>query len=248
MRNIRCTLAYAGTRYYGWQKASDGPSIEETIQTCLEQILQHKVKLQAASRTDRGVHAKGQVINFFTDLPSLSLRRLHGSLKGLLPADISPLAVEQASDNFHPTLDNVGKEYHYEICTHSVQLPFDREFSWHYPYHPISHEKMNRGAKFLEGTHDFSAFTTAEVEDGVRTLEKCAIVPLENGRLRIEIRGDNFLYKMVRTLAGTLVHVGSGKIPLPELPSLLKEKDRKLAGMTAPAHGLTLKEVFFPDR
>jgi len=245
IRNIRCTLAYAGTHYYGWQKVKLGPSIEESLEKALEKILGHPPKLQAASRTDRGVHAEGQVINFFTNQTTIPLEKLYMSLQKLLPKDISPLSLTEEDLSFHPTLDSMGKEYHYLVCPNSAQLPFHREFSWHFPYKELHLEAMKKAAKQLVGTHDFSAFSPARYKDATRTLQELSIDSIEGGRLLFQIRGDQFLYKMVRNLVGTLIYVGCGRISLDTLPSILKNKDRSLAGMTAPAHGLTLKRVFY---
>lgn len=243
MKNIQCTIAYCGTHYFGFQKTKMGPSIEEELEKALEKILRHPVKIQAASRTDRGVHAEGQVINFFAD-EQWNLSKLRESMRGVLPMDISPLELKWAAENFHPTLDNRGKEYHYHLCNSSVQLPFHREFSWHF-HSPLDVEKMRQGAKLLEGKHDFSAFTSLRVEDGVRQLTQVEIDALPDNRLQFRVTGDNFLYKMVRTIVGTLVYVGCGKIELDSVKKILESKERAKAGMTAPAHGLCLKKVFY---
>ena len=140
MRNLKLTLSYEGTQYLGWQKTKMGPSIEETLEKALSQVLRHPVKLQAASRTDAGVHAAGQVINLFTSSPE-DLFRLKKSFNGVLPRDISVLTLEEMPDAFHPTLDAQGKEYHYHICLGNVQLPFLRLVSWHFPY-PLNIDEM----------------------------------------------------------------------------------------------------------
>lgn len=244
-RNLRCTLAYVGTHYFGWQKVKIGPTIEEAVETCLSTVLQHPIALQAASRTDRGVHAEGQVINFFTHRSDLSLGTLFCALRKMLPRDISLLDLSEAEPLFHPTLDARGKEYHYQVCTHSVQLPFHRECSWHFPFQSLDLEAMEKGGKQLEGTHDFAAFSPLAYEDSTRTIERVSIISLDKGRLLFQIRGDRFLYRMARNLVGTLMYIGCGKIPLQTLPTILEQRSRALAGVTAPAHGLTLKRVFY---
>ena len=241
--NIKCLLAYDGTRYFGFQKTKMGPSIEETLQEVLEKILQHPVKIQGASRTDRGVHAKGQVINFFTP-QDLDLKKLYASLRNLLPPDISPLELSRETASFHPTLDAKGKEYIYTLCNTPTQLPFHRAFSWHF-YYPLDLDTMQRAAKVLEGKQDFSALSNLNYNNPVRHVQKIAIVSVADERFEIRIQGDNFLYKMVRNIVGTLAYVGCGEIALADLPGILKSQDRRLAGMTAPAHGLCLNEVFY---
>ncbi len=240
--NLKALLAYQGTRYLGWQD-----SIEECLEKALFQIFQKDFVLQAASRTDRGVHAEGQVINFFL-AEEVDLKKLRKRINSLLPTDISLLHLEYVREDFHPTLDCTGKEYHYHLCNGSIQLPFHRAFSWHYPY-PLSLEEMRRGAEALIGTHDFSAFcnSSPDEKNRVRHVEKIEIVPLPEERLRIAVKGNRFLYKMVRNLVGTLVYVGCGKLSAEDLPRILKNKERAQAGVTAPAHGLILKEVFYTE-
>lgn len=242
-RNLKLTIAYEGTRYLGWQKTAMGPSIEEALEKTAAQILQHEIALQAASRTDAGVHAEGQIVNFFTD-SSLPLERLQKSLNGLLPDDISVLQIEEAHQSFHPTLDSRGKEYHYFVCNGPAQLPFHRQFSWHFGY-PLNFENMEKAALHLLGKHDFSAFTNERQDDNVREVYKIAIEPLPDQRIKIRVSGNNFLYKMVRNIVGTLLYVGCGKIAWEAIPAILINQDRTQAGMTAPAQGLVLKEVWY---
>lgn len=243
--NLKILIAYDGTRYFGWQKTRMGPSIEESLQAALEQYLHHPVALQAASRTDRGVHAQGQVVNFFTQVQDL--KKLEKALRAILPVDISLVSLEEAPFAFHPTLDVTGKEYHYQVCNTAFQSPFHRAYSWHFRY-PLDFELMEKAAQVLVGTHDFSAFSNERLssEEATRTLTRISILPLPQERLRIEVAGNNFLYRMVRNLVGTLVYIGCGKISFNELPSILSSRNRELAGMTAPAHGLCLKQVFYP--
>ncbi len=150
-------IAYDGTSYLGWQKTAMGPSVEETLQKALEQICQHSIHLQAASRTDAGVHAQGQVVNFFTSKEKIDPYRLTVSLNGLLPKAIVVRFAEQVEASFHPTLDCQGKEYRYYLCTGMAQFPQFRLYSWHYPHH-LALELMREAAQHLIGMHDFSAF------------------------------------------------------------------------------------------
>lgn len=245
MNNVKLTLAYDGTVYFGWQKTDNGPSIEESLQTALEKILQHPIKLQATSRTDAGVHAQGQIVNFFTEKP-LPPFKLQNALNGLLPPDISVLHAEYASPTFHPTLDCKSKEYHYSICYGPIQLPQHRLYSWHYP-HSLNLHNMHLAAQYFLGSHDFAAFCNFkknEVYDHhIREVTQIKLLPLENQRLLIKISGNNFLYKMVRNIVGTLVYVGAGKIPPENIPNIIEKQDRTLAGITAPACGLKLYQV-----
>lgn len=246
--NIKLIVAYDGTHYLGWQKTHTGPSIEETLNRVLEQILQEKISLQAASRTDAGVHAQGQVINFFSSKQSLDLNLLKHSLNSLLPKDIVIVETSQAQTSFHPTLDSSGKEYHYHVCYGSVQLPQQRFYSWHYPY-PLDFDKIRLAIPLFIGVHDFSAFCNVKknssYEHYIREITSIHILESSDNIVMIKICGNSFLYKMVRNIVGTLIYVGSGKIQLEEIPNILQSRDRTLAGVTAPANGLTLFKVFY---
>ena len=249
MNNIKITLSYEGTAYLGWQKTPYGPSIEQALQDALETILRHKVFLQAASRTDAGVHAKGQVVNFKTDMHIDDFKKFLRSLNSLLPSDISVRSVEYVNESFHPTLDNEGKEYHYTICNTPYQLPFHRLFSWHFPA-ALNIELMKQAAHLLEGHKDFSSFCN---EKGSYTrstyckIHKITIQEIDQQRYQIQITGTRFLYKMVRNIVGTLAYIGSGKIPLSAMEKIVNSNHRASAGITAPAHGLALYQVFYPE-
>ncbi|MEI8125166.1 MAG: tRNA pseudouridine(38-40) synthase TruA [Parachlamydiaceae bacterium] len=245
--NIKLVVAYDGTNFLGWQKTKTGRSVEEELEKVLTQVLQHEIKLQAASRTDAGVHATGQVVNFFTT-KDISFSKLHIALNSLLPQDVAVVTVDEMPEAFHPTLDCTGKEYHYNICYGITQLPHRRLYSWHSP-HKFEIAKMDEAIPFLIGSHDFSSFCNTkkneEYTDSVRDLQQISIVNLPDNTLRFELRGNSFLYKMVRNLVGTLVYVGQGKIQSKELPGILAARSRPLAGVTAPAHGLFLHQVLF---
>ncbi|MDN3509050.1 MAG: tRNA pseudouridine(38-40) synthase TruA [Candidatus Neptunochlamydia sp.] len=243
--NIKTILSYDGTDFLGWQESIDGDTIEKTLRKTLETIYQHPIRLQAASRTDRGVHAENQVVNFIVE-KSLDISRLKISLNQMLPKAIRILTIEEASKTFHPTLDAKGKEYHYSLCITPVQSPFRRYFSWHL-LSPLDIDCMKEGTDFFIGTHDFKAFSNAidsKRKDMFCTLTRLDIIE-DGSYLRFEIEGNRFLYKMVRNLVGTLVYLGMGKLSLDEVKNLLVKKDRTLAGITAPAHGLTLKKVYY---
>lgn len=252
MINIRFTLAYDGTNYQGWQKGSAGLTIEEIVEKILSRIYQHPIILQAASRTDAGVHASGQIVNFFAP-KEINLNDLCYSLNRLLPPDIVCKSLERAPDDFHPTLDAIGKEYHYYICNGQIQQPFHRLYSWHI-YQPLNVKAIDEASQVLCGEHDFSSFCnhkpTHQYDHYIRnifSIERIQIkgVSQNDHRFYFSIKGDNFLYRMARNLVGTLVDVGLGKININELTCILKAKNRKLAGISAPAHGLFLHQIFY---
>lgn len=245
MHNIRLLLTYDGTRYLGWQKTKTGLSIEKELEKALLTILQQKIVLQAASRTDAGVHALGQVVNFFT-AKNIDIGKLQYSLNCLLPKDIVVNRVEIADPNFHPTIDCKSKTYHYHVCYERIQLPCQRSYAWHYP-RPISIDQIKKGITLLVGQRDFSSFCNSKAScnylDYRRDLETIEVYELPNECLRFEIRGNNFLYKMVRNLVGSLIYIGTGKIPLQELEEIIEKGERTHGGVTAPACGLFLYQV-----
>jgi tRNA pseudouridine38-40 synthase len=246
VNNIKLIVAYLGTPFVGWQKTPLGPTIEQALENALGQILQHPIKLQAASRTDAGVHAQGQVVNFTTSKP-ICVKTLQHSLNGMLPKEIAILSAELMPEEFHPTLSCVKKKYEYQICYGASQLPFHRHTSWHFPY-PLHLEQMKIAAAHLKGSHDFSSFCNDRTlwdRDPVCRIESIEIFEEPQQRLRMEITGDHFLYKMARNIAGTIAYVGCGKIDPGQIPAILASLDRTLAGITAPAHGLTLKQVYY---
>ena len=239
---VKSLLSYDGTRYFGWQKTKTGPSIQEALEIAFQQILQQPIPTEAASRTDRGVHARGQVVHF--DLPLSNLPKLHRQLNGVLPHDIRILSLEEMPDLFHSTLDARSKEYHYFLCLDSVQLPMHLLYSWCF-HKPLDLDEMARTAPLLIGTHDFTSFTSEAEENPICTISKIEFLPLPHNRLRIALHGNRFLYKMARTLVGTLVYASCGKLAKETIPFLLGTDSRPDAGMTAPAHGLFLHQVFY---
>ena len=246
MRNIRVTIAYDGTEFLGWQKTKEGPSVEEALSFALEKVLQEPLSLQAASRTDAGVHADGQVVNFFLESTLLSLGRLQYSANALLPSSIRILAIEEAPIDFHPSLDAQGKEYQYFIANTRYEKPKNRFYSWHVAK-PLDLPLMQEISQALLGTHDFSAFSTeytANPKDPICTLTEINVTQ-ERELVRISIKGDRFLFRMMRGLVGTLVYIGCGRLPESSLQEILESGQRAKAGVTAPAHGLHLTEVFY---
>ncbi len=237
-QSVKLVVSYVGTNYFGWQKTKSGPSIQEALEKACAKILQEKVTCEAASRTDRGVHAEAQVVQFYLS-KAWPEEKLQKALNSALPRDIR--IVELSYKEFHPSLDATGKTYFYDLCSGPVQDPFFRHLSWHYPY-KIDLQIMRQAASELIGQHDFSAFTTEPQKNPLCTLMSIDFVPLREDRLRIVLTGDRFLYKMARTLAGTLANIGSGK-----LTSLPQRKDRRAAGVTAPPHGLTLSRIYYGE-
>lgn len=247
MRNLKLTLAYDGTSLFGWQQTNSGPTVEGILQQTLEKILQQKCVLQAASRTDRGVHARGQVVNFITS-NEISLGALKKGLNALLPKVIRVLEIEEAEKNFHPTCDAIGKEYHYHITFGQIQLPEKRLYAWHLDS-VLDLSKMERAAHYFLGEHDFSSFCNQRKNlnyaDKKREITRLEIIKKGNHELQIVIEGNHFLYKMVRNIVGSLVYVGLGKLDPTEIATILASKSRPQAGVTAPSCGLFLIKIHY---
>src|SRR3990167_9132795 len=221
MMRYKLTLTYDGTLYFGWQRTPIGPTIQETLEKAIEQITREKTLPEAASRTDRGVHAEGQITSFCLKR-EWEKNQLQRALNATLPPSIRVQKIEQVSLDFHPTLHALEKEYHYQLCLGPVQNPIYRLYSWACSL-SLDLERMERAASDLLGTNDFSSFAneptagkkTSILQDGNYscTLRQIEILPIAENRLKIKIIGNRFLYKMVRNIVGTLVYIGRGKLP-----------------------------------
>lgn len=244
---LKLIIRYDGQAYFGWQKTKMGPSVEETLEHCLSTLLKEPISLTAASRTDRGVHAKGQVVSCSVEKP-VNLNSLKKSLNGMLPYDIVVNHLSIEVDSFHATGDAQSKLYSYLVCGSAVQTPQNRYTSWHF-HRELDLKLMRAAAADFIGTHDFRAFCNAKknepYESTIRTINSITIEELDDRRYLFLIEGNHFLYKMVRTLVGTLCYVGCGKLLKEDVSRILDVGSRVDAGMTAPAHGLTLEKVSF---
>jgi tRNA pseudouridine38-40 synthase len=248
-RNLLLNLAYDGSAYQGWQDNVDQPSIEGALRPVCAQILQHEVTLQAASRTDAGVHALGQAVNLWTErsLPCAALQR---GLNALLPVDIRVLDLREMPPSFHPTLHCLRKSYLYKISRGRIQLPQERFFAWHV-YDALDVAAMRQCARLFIGTMSFKAFCNQKKNESYasyeRTVESIEISEPFPHAVEIRIKGPRFLYKMVRNLVGTMIDVGRGKRQLEEVRRALASERRPEAGVTAPAHGLCLERIDYAE-
>ncbi len=241
-------LSYDGTNYSGWQVQPNASSIQTHLQKALSTILRTPISISGSGRTDSGVHALGQVAHFTHSTPIIP-RELQHSLNGLLPQDIRVLSIEKVTEDFHARYSATGKLYLYHL--HTSPDPFKRLYSYLLPF-SINIGLLKKAAALFVGTHDFTSFSNeahlgSASRNPVRTIKRLDIVEKENA-ITLEFEGDGFLYKMVRNISGTLLDVARGKIPVDEIPKILKAKDRREAGTTAPAHGLFLAEVFYPRK
>lgn len=244
-RNIRLKMEYDGTRYQGWQKLGKNTATN-TIQGKLESVLSkmtgEAIQVIGSGRTDAGVHAYGQVANFHTSC-GLSCREIKEYLVKYLPSDIGILAADEVSDRFHSRLNAKQKTYQYRIAVPGTVNVFQRKYLWRFP-EILDLRQMNKAAAFCLGTHDFLGFSSVKKtkKSTVRTIT--SIVIEENERdIRITFTGNGFLYNMVRILTGTLAEIGAGTRDPESILHVLQSKDRKDAGITAPAQGLFLMDV-----
>jgi len=245
---FRLVIAYDGTNYEGWQVQKTGLGVQQRVEEALRKLFPSAGRVHGSSRTDTGVHALGMVAHFeilAADF-KMSVRKLSLALNACLPPDIRVLAASRARAGFHARFDAKGKQYRYLLWNHAAMNPLLRTQAWHVPL-PLDVHAMRRAAEMFVGRHDFKSFAGTrnyQMESTVRTVTRCVL--RRSGRLfTFIIEGDGFLYKMCRGIVGTLVQVGQGKFHPDDLRAILAAKDRRSAGMTAPAHGLVLWKVFY---
>lgn len=245
MRNIRIDLAYDGTDFHGWQVQPHQVTIQGVLQEVLAEIEGNNVEVHGSGRTDAGVHALGQVASFRlkNTIPTENVRRV---MNRLLPDAIRILEIKQVDMDFHPRRRAVSKIYEYRLLLAGICSPFSSRYVYHYP-HLLDEEAMVEAAGAFVGTHDFYSLAAAggeEKESTVRTIFSSELRK-EGDLLTYCVRGDGFLYRMVRNIVGTLMEVGRGNIPAAEIHRILEAKQRARAGPTAPARGLFLVGVQF---
>ena len=236
---VMLIVAYDGTNYCGWQIQPNGVSIQDKINEAISDLFGQPIECIGASRTDAGVHALGQVAIFDVDT-RMPAERICLALNQRLPEDIVVQESFEVEEDFHPRYAESRKTYQYKILNRKMPDPTARRDTFHY-YYPLDVDKMRAAASYLVGQHDFTSFSAAkaQVKSRVRTLYYCRVFK-EGDIITIEVCGSGFLYNMVRIIAGTLIQVGGGEIPVEDIPGILNGKNRALAGPTAPAHGLTM--------
>lgn len=242
MRNIKLTIEYDGTDYHGWQYQPNARTIQGVMEEKVGRLVNEKVILAASGRTDAGVHALNQVANFRTEC-GISCEALHKGLDALLPEDIAITEVSEVDGDFHSRFSATGKVYIYQILNRPHPSALLNRFSWFLRY-PLNVELMNEAATHIIGKHDFSSFRASScgAPHPVKDI-KAAQFRREGELLLFEIEATGFLHHMVRNIVGTLIDVGMGRRTTGSFKELLDLKDRRLAGVTAPPHGLFLKDV-----
>jgi tRNA pseudouridine38-40 synthase len=241
-RNIQLVLEYDGSLFKGWQVQPCQRTVQGDLEARIERLFNQPTRVIASGRTDAGVHAQGQVVNFRTATDH-SLKRIKNSLNGMLPPDISVRRIREVPLEFHARFDATRREYSYRI--EYSKLAIGRQYAW---WHRtiLNTNAMQQAADSLLGTHDFTSFCVAAAEKENRECELISCLWLEekNG-LSLTIEANRFLRAMVRSIVGTLVEIGRGSRSADEMSGILAAKDRQFAGASAPPQGLFLKRVTY---
>lgn len=244
MKNIKLVIEYDGTNYSGWQNQENAITIQEVLEKAICKITGEEVRLIGSGRTDKGVHALGQVANFFTN-SSIPGDKFKYILNNVLPEDVAIVDSCEVSMEFHSRFSAIKKRYKYVIYNGKMPSPIHRNYSLHYKY-DLDIEKMSKAIDNFIGTHDFASFMGrgSVVKNSIRTIYEIKIESLEDF-IEITIEGNSFLRHMVRIIVGTLLNVGSNKTLLEDIPVIIKAENREFAGKTAPAQGLFLEKVYY---
>lgn len=239
MKRIKMTVAYDGTNYCGWQIQPNGITIEQVLNQALTELLGEKIVVSGASRTDSGVHSKGNICVFDTNT-RMPGEKISYALNQRLPEDIVVVGSEEVAEDWHPRYVNSRKTYEYRILNRRFPDP-TRRLDTYFFHYELDVEKMQKAASFLEGQHDFKSFCSvgSQVKTTTRTIYSCSVTKDED-IVTIRVTGNGFLYNMVRIIAGTLIQVGNGNIAPDKITDILEACDRNMAGPTAPANGLTM--------
>jgi tRNA pseudouridine38-40 synthase len=244
----KLTIAYDGSGYAGWQAQKTGTGVQEKIEAALAKLFPSHPRVRSSSRTDTGVHALGMVAHF--EVPRgedrMTGRKLALAVNAHLPADIRVVSATHAAKNFHARFHASGKQYRYFVWNHHAMNPLLRHSAWHVT-RKLDVSAMRAAARLFRGKYDFQSFAASSSQERtttVRTVTRCEL--RKSGSLyTFIIEGDGFLYKMCRGIVGTIVQAGLGKFLAAEITTMLGKKDRRVAGMSAPAHGLVLWKVFY---
>ena len=240
-------MAYDGTDYCGWQVQPNGITVEEVLNRKLSELTGENITVIGASRTDSGVHAQGNVAVFDSDT-TIPPERVAYALNRKLPEDIVVIRSEEVPGDWHPRYQETVKTYQYHILNREMPDPIRRRDTYFVSY-PLDLEAMRCAAAYLKGEHDFRSFCNVhtEVQDTVRTIYDLDIIR-EGDLITIRIRGNGFLYNMVRIIAGTLVRVGRGFYRSDQVREILEKRERTEAGVTAPPQGLVLVKIDYPGK
>ncbi len=241
-QNHKITLMYNGTDFSGWQIQKNATTVQEEVEKAFATILRQSVELVGASRTDAGVHAMNYVAHSFFDT-DIENERLMLGVNAVLPEGIRVKSIENCDEEFHSRYSAKSKTYIYRIDTSPYGDVFKKPYVWRFRY-PLDYEEMLKCPKHFLGKHDFSAFMSkgGQAKTFERTIYECELTK-EDEIITLKIRGDGFLYNMVRIIAGTILSVGRGYLKSSDIPKIILSKERKNAGITAPPEGLMLYQI-----
>lgn len=244
MRNVKVIMAYRGTAYHGFQRQENAVTVQEVVEGALSKLLNTPTVIAGCSRTDTGVHAKEFCFSFQTER-ELPARNFIRGMNGYLPEDISVLSCEDVPDDFHARYSCKAKEYMYLIHNSESKNPFAEDLELLYRG-KMDIELMQKAASYLVGRHDFKSFCSTHT-DKINTERTIYYINIEKSGdlVKVLVKGDGFLYNMVRIIIGTLLYVNEGKIKADDIPEILLAGNREMAGRTAMPHGLYLNRVFY---
>lgn len=245
MRNIKLTIEYDGTRYLGWQRLGNSDkTIQGKIENILKQMTGEKIEIIGSGRTDAGTHAKGQIANFKTNT-TMPLLEINEFLNRYLPQDIVIKKVEAVSERFHARYNATGKKYSYYILNDKIPSAFNRHYSFQCEQ-KLNLDLIEQACQKLIGKHDFIGFSALKKskKSTIRTIDVLSVEE-EEKFLHFTFVGDGFLHKMVRIIMGTLLEIGSGEMAIEMIDEIFERKIRSEAGITVPAQGLFLEEVYY---
>ena len=243
MRNLKMVVEYDGARYHGWQRQIDSTTVQQVLEDIVCRITREKVVIFGSGRTDAGVHALNQTAHFKTSC-LISAPHLLAGINSLLPDDIVVKQLLEVAESFHARFDVKSKVYMYQIVNQPIRSAMYRNYAW-YVRTPLNLNEMEKGLAVFKGTHDFTTFCGKKKGNYncIRTIKDVRLEIHSSGLIRLYLEADGFLRYMVRSVVGTLVELGMGKRTPEELYDILQAKQRKDAGITAPAQGLFLVEV-----
>lgn len=244
MRNLKVMMSYRGTNYHGFQIQNNGNTVQAEVEKAASKILNENISINGCSRTDAGVHANEYCFSVMTNSSIHELGFVRG-MNGTLPDDISILSCEEVPEDFHARFSCRAKEYVYKIHNSESKNPFATDLQYHYR-RKFNADLVRNAAQYFVGTHDFRSFCS-EASDKINTVRTIYNFDIEiNGNsIEMLVKGDGFLYNMVRIMVGTLLSINEGYIKTEELETIMKAGDRRLAGKTAQPHGLYLNKVFY---
>lgn len=243
---VRLVIEYDGTDLSGWQRQANGPTVQQHLEEALESLCGEPIAITGASRTDAGVHARGQVAHFDWGERVLPLHNLVRALNSALPDSIAVLEAADVADDFHARFDARAKDYRYLIDNGAVRSPLLRRRTW-WVRAGLDLDRARAAAAHLIGEHDFAAFraTGCQAKSTVRDIFGIRLTRLEPALVSIDVRGNAFLRNMVRIVAGALSEVGRGRLSPEDVKQILESRDRTRNGQTAPAQGLELRRVHY---